>query len=64
MKVYKDGKEIKKAVIRYGADQKPAFVADPEGDKIWRAASEFTFEDKPAAKKTTAAPKTKKSLKK
>jgi len=61
MQVFLDGKPLAKPVVRYGSDNKPAFVADAEGDKTWRPASEFTFEDKPAtAKKKTTAPKTKK----
>ncbi len=46
MKLFKDGKEVKGAVIRYGADSKPSKVM-VRGAKTWHPAGDFTFDDEP-----------------
>lgn len=52
MKVYKNGKEVKNAIVRYDESGHPQKVVNPKEGKIWQPASEFEFRESTLNKKT------------
>ena len=59
MKVIKDGKELKKALVRYNAAGNPeAVVPDPSKDKVWQPAAGFEFAENAPETKTVKKTKT------
>lgn len=53
MIIKKDGKELKNALVRYGADGTPVkIIPDMTKSKVWQPIEGYSFEEKKIAKKT------------